>query len=181
MYVCVAIVVVIMLLIWWLVITEGLEDPFYLDYLVMKHPDPTRFKYTGRTRDILGMTGRDYYLENDMLHRARTVDDIYGANKFVNQNNYLGMPAEYRPKAAMPPVDRPQGSVESQEFKKGADASEAPLSPAEATIVAKDVVNEQGKAKAAAAESFWAERFAPGYFAGQLPKEKESDLYIPLF
>jgi hypothetical protein len=135
---------IILLLMWFLVGTEGMQDIFYLDYLVMKNPDPTRFKYTGRSRDIMGMSARDYYMENDMLHRTLTGKDLYSGKKFQTQTDYLGMPIEYRPRP-MTKINRNptivHKSVESAQAPAG--ASTRPLSVAEKMLVMSDLAKER--------------------------------------
>lgn len=81
-------------------VSEHMGEVFYLDQMVMKNPDPIGFHYTGRERDIAGMSGRDYYLEND-INAKNLVSPFYfeGDQAFVDHTDYLGMRPQYRPQA----------------------------------------------------------------------------------
>lgn len=79
---------------------ENMTDVFYLDQIAMKSTDPTKFKYTGRERDILGMSVKDYYLENGMYSVNKVAPQLFIDNdRYDNQTGYLGMPYQYRPKS----------------------------------------------------------------------------------
>ncbi len=48
----------------------------------LNFPNPAFSKYTDRERDIMGMDGADYYLENDMLARDGVFPVKHGIKKF---------------------------------------------------------------------------------------------------
>lgn len=78
---------------------ENLGEVFYLDQMAMLNADPTYFKYTGRDRDVLGQSGQDYYLQNLTYSNSDVAGQLLARNDaFVNQTNYLDMPAQFRPK-----------------------------------------------------------------------------------
>jgi hypothetical protein len=69
-----------------------------LDQLAMLNTDPTEFKYTGNDRDILGESGRDYYLANQMYASSNAAPQLLEDNDaFINQTDYLDMPTPWRP------------------------------------------------------------------------------------
>ena len=79
--------------------TERMEDQFILNQLAAENADPVYFKYTGRDKDVLGMSGEDYYYTNQTYANSRAADQLLEGNAaFVNQTDYLDMPAQYRPK-----------------------------------------------------------------------------------
>lgn len=77
--------------------SENFQDTFYLDDMAMKHPDPIFFHYTGRDKDVLGQSGRDYYLENKLLSQSGAIEQKLTEDAFKNQMHYRNMPKEYRP------------------------------------------------------------------------------------
>lgn len=78
---------------------EHMQDQFILNQLAAENADPVYFKYTGRDKDILGMSAEDYYYANTTYSNSRAADQLLEGNAaFVNQTNYLDMPAQYRPK-----------------------------------------------------------------------------------
>ena len=93
----VVLILLIILLLYKLCGAEGLM-PYYLDQISMKNPDPIKFHYDGRKRDVLGLSGRDYYLENDLMYRITGQGEKYGSDLFKNNTNYARMPIKYRPK-----------------------------------------------------------------------------------
>lgn len=77
---------------------ENLSQPFYLDQMAMKHPDPTWFKYLGWERDVQGMSGRDYYLENQTNAYNLAAPYYYEGDKaYYDHTDYLDMPERNRP------------------------------------------------------------------------------------
>ena len=79
--------------------TEHMQDQFVLNQLAAVNADPVYFKYTGRDRDVLGMSGEDYYYANLTYSNSRAADQLLEGNAaFVNQTDYLDMPPQYRPK-----------------------------------------------------------------------------------
>ena len=77
---------------------EHMSDVFYLDQIGMKNMDPTNYKYTGRDKDVLGMSAKDYYLENGRYASSHAAPQLFlNNNRFKNQTDYLGMPEIYRP------------------------------------------------------------------------------------
>lgn len=77
---------------------ESFGDVFYLDQLAMLNTDPTLFKYTGNDRDILGESGRDYYLANQTYANSRAAPQLLEDNDaYVNRSDYLDMPTAWRP------------------------------------------------------------------------------------
>ncbi|MEM3122377.1 MAG: hypothetical protein QXH60_02970 [Candidatus Pacearchaeota archaeon] len=66
--------------------------------MAMIHPDSTYFKWLGRERDVLGMSGRDYYLENETYALSGVSPWLFrGDEMFKDQTCGLGMPYPYRP------------------------------------------------------------------------------------
>jgi len=103
--ICLAIVmlVVIIFIIIGFTKTERFGDVFYLDQMAMLNTDPTDFKYTGDERDVLGESGRDYYLMNQTYANNRSAPQLLEGNlAYVNQTNYLDMPVQYRPRPLNP-------------------------------------------------------------------------------
>jgi len=101
--------------------SENLGEVFYLNQMTMENADPTYFKYTGRDRDVLGESGEDYYLQNLTFANSGSANQLLDGNKpFVNQTNYLDMPAQYRPKPLSGMVGQ-SGNVVAQE--KGPEGS----------------------------------------------------------
>lgn len=79
--------------------SEHMEDQFILNQLAAANADPVYFKYTGRDKDVLGMSGEDYYYTNQVYANSSAADQLLEGNAaFVNQTSYLDMPAQYRPK-----------------------------------------------------------------------------------
>lgn len=77
---------------------ELFGDVFYLDQMAMLNTDPTDFKYTGNERDVLGESGRDYYLMNQTYANNQSAPQLLEGNlAYVNQTQYLDMPVQYRP------------------------------------------------------------------------------------
>jgi hypothetical protein len=78
---------------------ERMADQYILNQLAAENADPVYFKYTGRDKDVLGMSGEDYYYANQTYANSRAADQLLAGNAaFVNQTDYLDMPPEYRPK-----------------------------------------------------------------------------------
>ena len=98
MLICVAILVMVFLILFYTANAEYLGVPFFLDQMTMEYSDPAKFNFTGRERDVSGMSGRDYYLENQMNY-ATKVGPQYskGDLQFVDQTGYMDMPIKYRP------------------------------------------------------------------------------------
>lgn len=68
-YVIVGSIILLIILMLYFVMWYNKEDfTAYLDQMAMQHPDPTYFYYFGNRRDLDGMSGRDYYL-NNLIHR----------------------------------------------------------------------------------------------------------------
>lgn len=81
--------------------------PFYLDAMAMKNDNPTWFVYNGDNRDILGMSHRDYYLQNQMMAQ-NGVQPFYHNNneaQFNNTSDYWDMPKTYRPRSPIHDVE----------------------------------------------------------------------------
>ncbi len=79
--------------------SEYMQDQVVLNQLAAENADPVYFKYTGRDKDVLGMSGEDYYYTNLTYANSRAADQLLEGNSaFVNQTNYLDMPPQYRPK-----------------------------------------------------------------------------------
>ena len=96
----VGVVIVIIVILLFVVMSrkEMMEDVFYLDQIGMQNTDPTKYKYTGRDKDILGMSVKDYYLENEQYAMSNVAPQLFIDNsKFKNQTDYLDMPKIYRP------------------------------------------------------------------------------------
>ena len=99
MILVVAVISVLIVVIIGMSSTERMEDQFILNQLAAENADPVYFKYTGRDKDVLGMSGEDYYYTNQTYANSRAADQLLEGNAaFVNQTNYLDMPAQYRPK-----------------------------------------------------------------------------------
>jgi len=98
LYAVLVIVVVIIIIVCASKKSEHLEDVFYLDQMAMQNSDPTFFKYTGRERDVLGESSRDYFLQNRMFSNSGVAPQhLEDDSAFVNQTDYLDMPPQYRP------------------------------------------------------------------------------------
>lgn len=96
----VGVVIVIIVILLFVVMRrkEMMEDVFYLDQIGMQNIDPTKYKYTGRDKDVLGMSVKDYYLENEQYAMSNVAPQLFIDNsKFKNQTDYLDMPKIYRP------------------------------------------------------------------------------------
>ena len=94
------VVLVVLLVLIFMSQREMMEDVFYLDQIGMKNTDPTQYKYTGRDKDVLGMSAKDYYLENGQYSASDAAPQLFkDNNRFKNQTDYLGMPSMYRPKS----------------------------------------------------------------------------------
>jgi hypothetical protein len=79
--------------------SEYMQDQFVLTQLAAENADPVYFKYTGRDKDVLGMSAEDYYYNNLTFANSRAADQLLEGNTaFVNQTDYLDMPPQYRPK-----------------------------------------------------------------------------------
>lgn len=77
-----------------------LMSNYYLDDIAMAYSDPTLMTYTGREKDVLGNSARDYYLENTRNYLNGVAPGYFeGDSAFVNETSYLDMPAEYRPRS----------------------------------------------------------------------------------
>jgi hypothetical protein len=126
--VAIAVVVLILLivLVYWYLCSnsEHMGDPFYLDMMAMKNPDPMYFKYLGWERDITGMSGRDYYLENQR-NAGNLAGPYYfeGDAGFVDHTDYLNMPEEYRP-VVHTSMTQPVMKSETNSAKEEVKASE---------------------------------------------------------
>jgi hypothetical protein len=94
----VVVVLVIVLIIVGFAKRENFGDVFYLDQMAMANQDPMRFKYTGNERDVLGESGRDYYLMNQTYANNRAAPQLLEGNlAYTNRTDYLDMPRQYRP------------------------------------------------------------------------------------
>jgi hypothetical protein len=94
-----AFVVVLIIVLVTLGSKENMQDQFILTQLAAENADPVYFKYTGRDKDVLGMSGEDYYYANLTYSNSRAADQLLEGNSaFVNQTEYLDMPPQYRPK-----------------------------------------------------------------------------------
>jgi hypothetical protein len=95
--ICAVVIIIVIWLIWHFVIKkEGLQ-PYYLDQMAMQASDPSVVNFLGRERDPLGMSLRDYYVENDMNAHNRVAPYYNNDFAFANHTKYLSMPREYRP------------------------------------------------------------------------------------
>lgn len=100
---CAIIIVLLLVVLYWVFMAkkERLSNAIYLDQIVFKNPDPLLMKYTGRERDLTGMSARDYYYENDIDSRNLVAPQyLEGNSGYVDHTDYLGMPLEYRPSVA---------------------------------------------------------------------------------
>src|ERR1700744_902813 len=98
---CAVVIVVVIFLVLYLIRaqSEHMGDPFYLQQMAMANQDPTLFHYTSREKDVAGEDQQDYYTENQM--NAETgVGPQYmeGNSQYEPHDDYLGMPAQFRPK-----------------------------------------------------------------------------------
>ena len=113
LYVIAIIIVIIIIMVF--SSRERFEQPFYLDQIAMKNSDPTFFKYTGRERDILGESSRDYYLQNHLYAKNFVAPQrLENDDAFINQTDYLDMPSKWRPEAQTI-TDVPALSIDSSE------------------------------------------------------------------
>lgn len=79
------------------------ESLYIGDQMAMNHPDPLYLYYFGRRKDLLGLSHRDYYLENQLLAESGVLPfykDMPGA-KYANLYGYSSLPKAYRPKQAI--------------------------------------------------------------------------------
>lgn len=78
---------------------EHMQDIFYLDQISMKHSNPTLLKYTGRQKDILGISPKGYYLENRNYANSRVAPQrLESDSAYINQTNYTQVASKYKPK-----------------------------------------------------------------------------------
>ena len=94
--ICAIVIIAIILSIWYWYQSEKFIG--YLDQISMKHPDPDSFFHFGDTRDVLGMSQRDYYLENVVLNDSSGIpwpedEDM----RFVNRTGYRELAQTFRP------------------------------------------------------------------------------------
>jgi hypothetical protein len=109
---------------------EHMGEVFYLDQMTMKHPDPALFHYTGRERDVAGMDGHDYYLENDMNARNLVAPYYFESDSaYVDHTDYLDMPMRYRPKIPTAGVVADSMPPEKDAAMSAADKSSAAAKP----------------------------------------------------
>jgi hypothetical protein len=102
--VCALIVILIIVVIWHVFLRKEKLQPFYLDQIAMSSSDPTTVKFLGRERDPLGMSLRDYYVENTM-NANNTIAPFFNQDgMYANHTKYLSMPRMYRP----PPNYKPR-------------------------------------------------------------------------
>jgi hypothetical protein len=95
--------------------SERMEDQFILNQLAAENADPVYFKYTGRDKDVLGMSGEEYYYDNLTFANSRAAGQLLEGNAaFVNQTNYLDMPAQYRPKPLSGFIGRSGNNVSAE-------------------------------------------------------------------
>jgi len=94
--IAIAFAVIIILLMWYWYYSEKFVG--YLDQMAMKNPDPDSFFYFGDNRDILGMSARDYYLENVVLNDSEGIPwPADEAMRFVNRTGYQELAQTFRP------------------------------------------------------------------------------------
>ena len=70
---------------------EGMTGP-YFDRIANLHPDPTYFYYHGDTKDVMGMSDRERYLENLFLENTGVIQPMTSAQKF------MATPQDYVPR-----------------------------------------------------------------------------------
>jgi hypothetical protein len=102
---CAIIVVLLIWVVWRFVLKkERLNQPFYLDQIAMQASDPTIVVYEGNERDPLGMSLRDYYLNNEMNAKNLVAPYYNNDLAFANHSDYLALPRMYR----VPPGYKPR-------------------------------------------------------------------------
>lgn len=138
---CVIVIIVLLLVLCWFFMCgkEHLTNAIYLDQIVFKSPDPLLMKYTGREKDITGMSARDYYYENDIDSRNLVAPQyLEGNSAYVDHTDYLGMPLEYRPST----VSSRSGYVPSAISRKAKSPTvDAPIKAASPTAMQTAVAN----------------------------------------
>ena len=85
----------------------------YLDQIANQASNPMIVKYLGSERDPLGMSMRDYYVENQTHANSGVAPFIFDDMAFANQSGYLQMPRWYRPAPGYKP--RPLASLLQQD------------------------------------------------------------------
>lgn len=109
---CALVIILVIYLVWHFFLRKEKLQPFYLDQIAMQSSNPTVVKFLGRERDPLGMSLRDYYLENDM-NANNTVAPRYNDDMaFANHTSYLQMPRWWRPSQGYKP--RPLAALVGQ-------------------------------------------------------------------
>lgn len=95
-----AVLIIVIILVWFVWTGKERMSNFYLDQMAMANSNPTNFIYTGNERDQLGMSQRDYYLNNQTNYANGVAPGYFEGDKaFKNQTQYLDMPSEYRPRS----------------------------------------------------------------------------------
>jgi hypothetical protein len=95
--ICALVIIIIIVLVYNLFFKKERMTPFYLDQIAMNASDPTTVKFLGRERDPLGMSMRDYYLENDRNANNVVAPRYNNDMAYANHTDYLQMPRWYRP------------------------------------------------------------------------------------
>lgn len=101
---------------------EHLGVPFFLDQMAMENDYPVKFFYTGRQKDVAGMSERDYYLENQMNASSGVGPQYFdGDTQFIDHTGYMDMPIKNRPlKHPTPYALRKLAEINSNNFEEWA-------------------------------------------------------------
>jgi hypothetical protein len=96
MYLQYAVIVILILLLVFMSLKEG----FTTDQIARESSHPEVFKWYGNSeKDMLGMSPKDYYLQNQMLVSTGSMPALQGDDRFINHTGYLDMPSSYRRQA----------------------------------------------------------------------------------
>jgi hypothetical protein len=84
----VALVAIAAVAFYWLLLRKEKLVGFYIEQLPRFSTDPINIKYNGRVDDNLGMSPKDYFLENDLNYRLGTEHRWIGDSAFKNHQNW---------------------------------------------------------------------------------------------
>lgn len=115
------IIILILIILYWYKKSEYMV-PFFLDQMTMAYSDPLKFNYTGREKDVAGMSERDYYLENQMNSETGVGPQyLEGDLQFVDHTGYMDMPIQSRPLLHPTPLAmRKLAEINSNNFEEWA-------------------------------------------------------------
>lgn len=152
---CALVVILVIWLVWHFFVRKERMRGFYLDQIAMQASDPTIVKFLGRERDPLGMSLRDYYLENDMNANNTVAPRFNNDMAYANHTSYLQMPRWYRPAKNYKP--RPLAALVSQGDNVTAtdDVSTITVDSGEAEIVSERALERMNQKNKSGRERFF--------------------------